>query len=58
MSNEESASIKQVAINVSKISGIPNITFSGSKYEPVIILTGTDEEFNHMIEYLKLELSI
>ena len=49
-------SIKQIAINTADKCDYPAITFSGTKYEPVLILTGTDDQFNLLISRIRKDL--
>ena len=48
--------IKQIAINTADECDYPAITFSGTKYEPVLILTGTDDQFNLLISRIQKDL--
>ena len=48
--------IKQIAINSADECDYPVITFSGTKYEPVLILTGTDDQFNLLISRIQKDL--
>ena len=48
--------IKQIAINSADECDYPVITFSGTKYEPVLILTGTDDQFNLLVARLRKDL--
>ena len=50
--------VKQIVINTVENSkcDYPVITFSGTKYEPVLILTGTDDQFNLLISRIQKDL--
>ena len=48
--------VKQIAINTADKCDYPAITFSGTKYEPVLILTGTDDQFNLLISRIQKDL--
>ncbi len=45
--------IKQVKVDTSDVLNIPAITFSGTKYSPILFLTGTEEEFQNLITYIE-----